>query len=145
MADGLYLTTFRDALNGDLALDLNDTTAGRFKMGLVTNLYAPDFSTHTGWSNVSPYEVSGTGYTAGGAAVTGVTFTKSGGLLVWDCDDVSWSSSSISAAAAVLYDDSLIGDPLIGFFGFGQTLTSASSTFTVTIPSGGAFTLDLTP
>ena len=48
MASGLYGITFLNALKNDLALDLDDTTADRFKVMLVTSSYTPNFGTHDG-------------------------------------------------------------------------------------------------
>lgn len=144
MANGLYLPTFEAALENTKAIDLAGDT---FKMALVTSSYTADFDAHDEWADVSANEASGTGYTAGGQALTTVTFSGSSGTLTFDCDDVSWTSSTISsAAAAVIYDDTVAGDPLLVYLDFGGTFsTGGSSTFKVTIPASGVFTLDLTP
>ena len=65
MASGLYGITFLNALKNTLALDLDDTTADRFKVMLVTSSYTPDFGTHDFKSDVTN-EVTGTGYSADG-------------------------------------------------------------------------------
>lgn len=145
MPNGLYLATFEAALKNTLALDLSNTDAGRFKLMLVSDTYTPDFSTDSGYADVSAHEVSGTGYTSGGEAVTSVSFSITGGLLVFDADDVTWSSCSVTANGAVLYDTVLAGQPLIAFFDFRESKTSVSSTFTVPFPTDGMFLLDLTP
>ena len=53
MASGLYGITFLNALKNDLALDLDDTTADRFKVMLVTSSYTPNFGTHVYKSDVT--------------------------------------------------------------------------------------------
>lgn len=144
MASGLYGVTFLNALNNDLALDLDDTTAGRFKAMLVTSAYTPDFGAHDLKADVTN-EVSGTGYSAGGEALASVTCTQAAGTITWDADDVTWTSSTITARGAVIYDDSLTDDPLICYIDFGSDQSSTSGDFTLSFNASGIFTLDLTP
>lgn len=144
MASGLYGVTFLNALKNDLALDLDDTTAGRFKMMLVTSAYTPDFGAHDFKADVTN-EVVGTGYTAGGESLTSVTLTQAAGVITFDAADVTWTSSTITARAAVIYDDSLASDPLICYIDFGSDQSSSSGDFQVSFNASGIFTLDLTP
>jgi hypothetical protein len=144
MASGLYGITFLNALKNDLALDLDDTTADRFKVMLVTSAYTPDFGAHDFKADVTN-EVSGTGYSAGGNSLTSVTCTQSGGTITFDADDVTWTSSTITARGAVVYDDSLTDDPLICYIDFGADKSSSSGDFVLSFNASGIFTLDLTP
>ena len=144
MASGLYGITFLNALKNDLALDLDDTTADRFKVMLVTSSYTPDFGTHDFKADVTN-EVSGTGYSAGGESLTSVTLTQSGGTITFDADDVTWTSSTITARGAVIYEDSLASDPLIAYIDFGADKSSSAGDFVLSFNASGIFTLDLTP
>jgi hypothetical protein len=144
MASGMYGITFLNALKNDLALDLDDTTADRFKVMLVTSSYTPDFGTHDFKSDVTN-EVSGTGYDAGGKSLSSVTLTQSGGTITFDAADVTWTSSTITARGAVIYDDSLTNDPLIAYIDFGADKSSSSGDFVLSFNASGIFTLDLTP
>ena len=144
MASGLYGITFLNALKNDLALDLDDTTADRFKVMLVTSSYTPDFGTHDFKSDVTN-EVSGTGYDAGGKSLSSVTLTQSGGTITFDAADLTWASSTITARGAVVYDDSLTNDPLICYIDFGADKSSSAGDFVLTFNASGIFTLDLTP
>ena len=144
MASGLYGITFLNALKNDLALDLDDTTADRFKVMLVTSSYTPDFGTHDFKADVTN-EVSGTGYDAGGKSLTSVTLTQSGGTITFDAADLTWASSTITARAAVVYDDSLTNDPLICYIDFGADKSSSAGDFVLSFNASGIFTLDLTP
>jgi len=76
------------------------------KMALVASTYT--FSAaHTQFSQVSGDEVSGTGYTAGGEALTGVT-VDGGGMI--DSNNVVWSSATISGIRrAILYISGTLG------------------------------------
>ena len=144
MASGLYGITFLNALKNDLALDLDDTTADRCKVMLVTSSYTPNFGTHDFKSDVTN-EVSGTGYDAGGKSLTSVTLTQSGGTITFDAADLTWASSTITARGAVVYDDSLTNDPLICYIDFGADKSSSAGDFVLTFNASGIFTLDLTP
>ena len=144
MASGLYGITFLNALKNDLALDLDDTTADRFKVMLVTSSYSPNFGTHDFKSDVTN-EVSGTGYDAGGKSLSSVTLTQSGGTITFDAANLTWASSTITARAAVVYDDSLTNDPLICYIDFGADKSSSAGDFALTFNASGIFTLDLTP
>ena len=144
MASGLYGITFLNALKNDLALDLDDTTADRFKVMLVTSSYTPNFGTHDFKSDVTN-EVSGTGYDAGGKSLSSVTLTQSGGTITFDAADLTWASSTITARAAVVYDDSLTNDPLIAYIDFGADKSSSAGDFVLSFNASGIFTLDLTP
>ena len=144
MASGMYGITFLNALKNDLALDLDDTTADRFKVMLVTSAYTPDFGTHDFKADVTN-EVTGTGYTAGGESLTSVTLTQSGGTITFDAADVTWASSTITARGAVVYDDSIVNDPLICYIDFGADKSSSAGDFVLSFNASGIFTLDLTP
>ena len=136
MASGLYGITFLNALKNDLALDLDDTTADRFKVMLVTSSYTPNFGTHDFKSDVTN-EVSGTGYDAGGKSLTSVTLTQSGGTITFDAADLTWASSTITARGAVVYDDSLTNDPLICYIDFGADKSSSAGDFVLSFNAFG--------
>ena len=144
MASGLYGITFLNALKNDLALDLDSTTGDRFKAMLVTSSYTPNFGTHDFKADVSN-EVSGTGYSAGGKSLTSVALTQSAGTITFDAANLTWASSTITARAAVIYDDSLTSDPLICYIDFGADKSAASGDFVLSFNASGVFTLDLTP
>ena len=147
MASGLFCLPMEYNLEqtANFNINFNDTTADRFKVMLTTASYTPNYSTHSVKSDVSN-EVSGTGYTAGGKSLTSITFATSGGTITWDAADVEWTGSTISAARyAVIYDDSLTNDPLIGAVDFGGDFSTTAGTFKITWNASGIFTLDLTP
>jgi hypothetical protein len=143
-ASGLFLPTFVDILDAtQLAMN---TASDTFKVAMITNSATPDFDTHDHWSDLSGTEVSGTGYTAGGAALTSVTCAGASGTIKFDAADSSWTTSTITnARAAVVYDDTLASDPLVCLVNFGADYSSANGTFTITWNASGIWTLDLTP
>mgnify|MGYP003118416166 FL=1 len=71
-----------------------------FKVALYTNSATLNAST-TAYSTSN--EVSGTGYSAGGATLTAVNPTVSGTTAIVDFNDVTFSSSTITARGCLIY------------------------------------------
>ena len=111
------------------------STGNSFKIALYTSS-ATLAATTTAYSATN--EVSGTGYTATGAALTNVTPTTSSTTAYIDFSDVSWTSSTITARGAVIYNDTASGDPAVCVLDFGADKTSTAGTFTVQFPTADA-------
>jgi len=119
-------------------------TADAFKLALIkvapTGTYGAasvNYSDITGNSD----EVSGTGYTAGGVALTNSTPTTSGTTAFTDFADVSWSSASFSTTACMIYNTTQRGETVnraISTHDFGGTQTVSSGTFTLVFPTPDA-------
>jgi hypothetical protein len=144
---GLFVATFVDALDTtQLALDLDLDT---HKVALYTNsVTGADLTTDTayGVGAWASNEVTGTGYTVGGATLVGTTFLHtSGGVVVWDATDPSWSTSTITARGALYYADVLAGNNAIVAQTFGADITSTAGTFLITLAAGGIFSIDFVP
>lgn len=74
---------------------------------------------------------TGTGYTAGGQALTGVAVTTvTTNDAKFDADDVVWTASggSITASYAVLYNDTDANDPPLAFIDFGGSQSAGDTT-----------------
>jgi hypothetical protein len=145
-ASGLFVATFVDALDDtQLALDLSLET---HKGALFTNSITPNFTTDTAYGS-APYnanEVTGTNWPSGGVALTGTTVTGNSGNLIFDADDVSVASTTISNARCyLLYADALAGDNAILLVNFGADYSTSNGTFAIQWNASGIFTLDLTP
>ena len=139
MASKMYGNLVRRAFNGEVDFD-TDT----IKVALATSSYTPDQDNDQTWSQVSAYEASGTGYTAGGAALSGKTITYDGtnNVTVLDADDVTWANSTITARYAVIYDDKGASDTekvLLGYVDFGVNQSSTNGNFTITWDAAGIF------
>ncbi len=137
MASKLYGSFIGKALNKEIDWD-TDT----IKVALLNSSYSPDQDVDDYFNDVSSFQVSGTGYTAGGETLANKTATYTGATnkLVLDADDVSWTSSSITARYAVVYNSSPATDatrPLIGFVDFGTDQTTSNGTFTIVWDSNG--------
>lgn len=125
-------------------IDLDSDT---IKVMLCTSGYTPDQDTHQYKSSVTN-EVSGTGYTAGGATLTGVTVTYEAATnkLTLDASDVSWPTSTITARHAIIYDATPGSDatrPLIAYVSSDTDISSTGATFQITWDSAGIASLSV--
>ena len=95
----------------------------------------------TNYSNVGSDEISNTGnYSAGGGTLANVAVTLDGTRAYVDFDDVQFTSATIDANGAIIYNSSA-SNKAIAVISFGTTQSSDSGSFTVQIPavgSGGA-------
>lgn len=129
---------FNSGVRAALAGGIN-YASDTFKMMLVSA--APGETQKDAWdfrSNVTT-EITGTGYTAGGKAVTlalGATDDANNRVDI-TASAVSWPSSTITAAAAIIYKDTgnAATDQLVCSIDFGGNVSSTNDAFTVT-PSG---------
>jgi len=139
MADVIYNDFKKNIMNGTIDLDTDD-----IKVMLVTSAYTPDQDAHEFVSQVTN-EVVGTGYTADGASLTTKTVTAddTDNEGVFDADDVTWSSSTITARGAVLYKDTgtPATSPVICYLDFGADKSSSNGDFTIQWNAEGIFNL----
>lgn len=134
---------FANAL-GQKLIDLDSDT---IKVALTTSSYTPNKDTHDFFNDVTN-EVSGTGYTAGGATLGSVTWTYNSGTDTWtfDAADTTWATSTITARYAVIYDSTpgtAATNPLIAYVDFVTDQTSSGAAFTLTWSGSGIFTVTL--
>lgn len=123
-------------------IDLDSDT---LKVMLCTSSYTPDQDTHRYKSDVTN-EITGTGYTAGGATLTGVTVTydASTNKLTLDASDVSWPDSTLVARNAVVYDATPGSDatrPLICYITFDADIPSTAAPFQIIWDAAGIASL----
>ena len=83
-------------------------------------------------------EVTGTGYVAGGNTLTRIDPTSSGTTAFTDFADTTWSSSTITARGALIYNDTAAGNPAVVVLDFGADKTSTNGDFTVVFPTADA-------
>jgi hypothetical protein len=103
-----------------------------FKLALYTSSATLGAAT-TAYSATN--ETSGTGYSAGGAALDNVDPTSSGTTGFTDFDDLTFSSSTITANGALIYNDTASGDPAVCSLAFDGDKTSTSGDFTIQFPT----------
>lgn len=83
-------------------------------------------------------EVSGTGYTAGGATLSGFSTSLDTDTAILDfTTDPTWASSTITARGALIYNSSK-SNKAVAVLDFGSDITSTAGTFTVTFPAATA-------
>ena len=81
-------------------------------------------------------EVSGTGYVAKGNTLVNVTPTSTSTTAFTDFGDSTWSSSTITARGAMIFNDTASGDPSVVILDFGSDKSSSSGDFTIVFPTG---------
>lgn len=112
---------------------LQALAAGTLKMAL----YTAEANLGTGTLvYTTTDEVVGSGYTAGGNVITGVTVLSSGTTAYLDFADVVWSPAAFTARGALIYNTSL-GNLALAVLDFGADKT-ATTTFTVQMPANTA-------
>ena len=83
-------------------------------------------------------EVSGTNYSAKGGELTRIDPSTSGTTALTDFADETFSSSTITARGALIFNDSASGDPAVCVLDFGADKSSSSGDFTVVFPAADA-------
>jgi hypothetical protein len=128
-------TSFKvGVLNGTFNLGTGTTQV--YKIALYTSSATLGAST-TAYSATN--EVSGTGYTAGGATLTISTVPTSSGTTAYlSFSDVTWSTSTITARGALIYLANGGTNPSVAVLDFGADKTSTAGNFTVQMPTADA-------
>ena len=121
-----------------------DWDSDTIKVALTTSSYTPNQDTHDYFDDITN-QVSGAGYTSGGATLASktVTYTSGTNTQAFDAADVTWTSSTITARYAVIYDSTGVSStsPLIGYVDFGADVTSSGGDFTIQWNASGIFTI----
>lgn len=112
--------------------NFTNSSGNTFKLAMYTNSASFDAST-TAYTTSN--EVSGTGYSAGGSALTNVTPTSSGTTALTDFADLTFSTATVTARGALIYNDSATGDPSVVVLDFGSDKTSTAGDFTIVFPT----------
>jgi len=119
--------------------DFTASTGDTFKLALYTNSASFDAST-TDYTTTN--EVTGTGYTAGGGTLTNVTPTTSGTTAFTDFADLTFSSATITARGALIYNTTTgsgtgTTDTVV-VLDFGADKTSTAGDFQIVFPTADA-------
>ena len=119
--------------------DFTTTSGHTFKLALYDNNASFDATT-TDYTATN--EVSGTGYTAGGGELTNVTPTTSGTTALTDFADLTFSSATITARGALIYNTTADGGSgttnTVLVLDFGADKTSSAGDFTIIFPTADA-------
>ena len=119
--------------------DFNATSGHTFKIALFTSSATLGAST-TNYTTSN--EVVGTGYTAGGIALTNIDPTSSGTTAFIDFADATWPSATITAAGALIYNTTTDGGSAttnaVAVISFGGDKTSTNGDFVIQFPAADA-------
>ena len=116
--------------------DFTASTGDSFKLALYTD--SASFTAAT-TAYTASNEVGNSGsYAAGGGTLTNVTPTTSGTTAFADFDDLTFTSATITARGALIYNDTAAGDPAVVVLDFGSDKTSTAGDFQIVFPTADA-------
>lgn len=131
MASGIY-----NRFKANLMNKVVDLEADTIKVALMNNSHSFT-ATDATFSNTN--EITGTGYTAGGATLANKSVTEAS-TTKFDADDTSWTTATFTAYHALMYDTSA-SDNLICSIDFGGAQSVTGATFTIQWHADGIITL----
>jgi hypothetical protein len=136
---GNYMcTSFKDQIL-EAVHDFRSSGGDTFKIALYTSSATLDATT-TAYSATNEVANSGT-YAAGGGTLTNVSPTTSGTTAFTDFDDISFTSATINARGALIYNSTpthTFTNPSVAVLDFGGDKISTSGTFTIQFPTADA-------
>jgi hypothetical protein len=123
------------------AHDFTASTGDTFKLALYDNSASFTAAT-TAYTATNEVPNSGS-YSAGGGTLTNVTPTTSGTTAFTDFADLSFTSATITAFGALIYNTTPtsglgLTNPTVCVLDFGGAKTSTSGTFTIVFPAATA-------
>jgi hypothetical protein len=131
-------TSFKDQIL-EAVHDFRSSGGDTFKIALYSSAATLDATTTT-YSATNEVANSGT-YSAGGGTLTNVTPTTSGTTAFTDFDDISFTSATINARGALIYNSTpthTYTNPSVAVLDFGGDKISTSGTFTIQFPAADA-------
>lgn len=129
----IYTSAYLSLANKEIDWDTDNIYAA-----LVTSAYTPNRNTHRYWSDVSAYESSGTGYTAGGLLLTNKTNVLNSGSnsVLFGADDLQWTTTTISDARYCVFCSNNGSSPLISYIDFGSVQSTVAQPFAISLVNG---------
>ena len=127
-------TSFKSQLMSALH-DFDNPGGNTFKIALYTSS-ATLGATTTAYSATNEVATGG-GYTAGGNTLTSVSPTTSGTTAYVDFADTTWSSSTITANGALIYNANSSNAAVV-VLAFGSDKSSSNGDFTIIFPTANA-------
>jgi len=133
-------TSFKQQLM-QAAHDFTTSTGDTFKLAMYDNSASFTAAT-TAYTSTNEVANSGT-YSAGGGTLTNVTPTTSGTTAFTDFADLSFTSATITAYGALIYNTTPtaglgLTNPTVCVLDFGGAKTSTAGTFTIVFPTADA-------
>jgi hypothetical protein len=115
--------------------DFTTSSGDTFRAALYTSSATLSAAT-TSYAEAN--EATGTGYTAKGNSLTNVTPSTSGTTALTDFSDTTWSTSTITARGALIFNDDHSGDAAVLVLDFGADTSSTAGDFTIQFPVADA-------
>ena len=109
------------------------STGDTFKLALYTNSASFTAAT-TAYTATNEVANSGT-YSAGGGTLTNITPTSSGTTALTDFADITFTSATITARGALIYNDTAAGNNSVVVLDFGSDKSSTSGDFQIVFPT----------
>jgi hypothetical protein len=136
---GNYMcTSFKDELLEGVH-DFRSSGGDTFKLALYTN--SASFTAAT-TAYTATNEVANSGsYSAGGGTLVNISPTTSGTTAFTDFDDLSFTSATITARGALIYNTTpahTYTNPTVAVLDFGADKISTAGTFTIQFPAADA-------
>ena len=125
------------SFKGEILDEQHDLAADTIKIALFTSSASLGAGT-TAYSTSN--EISGAGYTAGGATLSSTTVATTGTIAYFDAADPEWTSATFTANGALIYNDTN-ADKAIAVLAFGGDFTVAGGTFKIIFPAAGTGTI----
>lgn len=118
--------------------DFRNSGGDDFKLALYDNSASFTAAT-TAYTATNEVGASGS-YSAGGGSLTRVDPTTSGTTAFTDFADLTFTSATITAYGALIYNDTVAGDPSVIVLDFGGAKTSTAGDFEIVFPAAAAST-----
>lgn len=114
--------------------DFSDTGGNNYKIALYGS--SADLGPQT-TAYTATGEISATGYTAGGAALTNLGVASAGTVGYTSFSPVTWTSSDITAYGALIYGTDIAGatNASVMVLSFGMSRASVGGSFAITFPT----------
>ena len=116
--------------------DFRNSGGDDFKLALYDNSASFTAAT-TAYTSSNEVGASGS-YSAGGGSLTRVDPTTSGTTAFTDFADLTFTSATITAYGALIYNDTVAGDPSVVVLDFGGAKTSTAGDFEIVFPTADA-------
>lgn len=136
MASFVYDSAKEHIAKGTIDL-VNDV----FRIILLAAAHTPDKAAHAVLTDVSGNEISGTGYTAGGAVVAATAVTRSTVTVKFDGTDPEFTALAPAFRYAVIYDDTHANNVLLALLDPGALQEPAGANTKIVFNAGGILTL----
>lgn len=110
-----------------------DLSSDTLKVALFSSAIDPETNrdVYEKYADISANEITGTGYTTGGVALSNVVVSldATNHVVKLTADDPAWESATITARYAVIYDSTSTDSLLIAFVDFGEDKSASNIEF----------------